>query len=186
MYTLFLTHTQLASLPRPASSSARSNTSPKPSPPSQPSQPSQPSHSLPPDLISLASTQDRRARAQPAVDLLTNLPSPPPASQNQQPSFDMESKPQDNVKDTIMSLYSSRPQYGAYTAQGMPVNAYYYQQQQAAAMRMMQQQQLQVRQVQEQMQQLKLRQQHPPVAVGNGGIPSSNPGGGHTLNPHLW
>ena len=180
MCTLSNTHTQLASLPRPSSTSARSNTSPKPSPPSQPS------HSLPPDLIFLASTQDGQARAQPAVDLLTNLPSPPPASQNQQPSFDMENKPQDNVKDTIMSLYSSRPQYGAYTAQGMPVNAYYYQQQQAAAMRMMQHQQLQVRQVQEQMQQLKLRQQHSPVAVGNGGIPSSNPGGGHTLNPHLW
>ena len=97
-----------------------------------------------------------------------------------------------------MSLYGSQPQYGSYTAQGYPVNAYHYSQQQQAAMRMAQvqqmaqhrQQQLQLQQVQQQMKQIKINQQQHPLAVGNGSFPSSvAPGGGvggHTLNPHLW
>lgn len=98
-----------------------------------------------------------------------------------------------------MSLYSSQPQYGSYTAQGYPVNAYHYSQQQQAAMRMAQvqhlaqqrQQQMQLQQVQQQMKQIKVnRQPQHPVAVGNGSFPSSvAPGGGiggHTLNPGLW
>lgn len=117
------------------------------------------------------------------------------------PSLIPEQTKQD-VKDSIMSLYSSQPQYGAYTAQGYPVNAYHYNQQQQAAMRMAQvqqlaqqrQTQLQLQQVQQQMNQIKINQQHHPVAVGNGSFPSSaapggrvvGGGGGHTLNPHLW
>ena len=115
------------------------------------------------------------------------------------PSLIPEQTNQD-VKDSIMSLYSSQPQYGSYTAQGYPVNAYHYSQQQQAAMRMAQmqqvaqhrQQQMQLQQVQQQMQKIKINQQHHPVAVGNGSFPSSmGPGGGlggggHTLNPHLW
>ena len=170
-------HTQqLISVPRPSPPSTRRSVSPKP----------RPSHPLPSELISLSSTQSEQARAQPTVDLLTNLPSPTLACQDQEPALGVETTPRTDLKDSIMSLYSSQPQYGAYTAQGMPVNVYYYQQQQQAAMRMVQQQQHQVRQVQEQMHQLKLRQQQPQVTVGNGRVPSSNPGGGHTLNPHLW
>ena len=115
------------------------------------------------------------------------------------PSLIPEQTNQD-MKDSIMSLYSSpQAQYGSYTAQGYPVNAYHYNQQQQAAMRMAQmqqlaqqrQQQMQLQQVQQQMEQIKVnRQQHPPpVAVGNGTFPSTAPGGmggGHTLNPHLW
>lgn len=113
------------------------------------------------------------------------------------PSLVPEQTKQD-VKDSIMSLYSSQPQYGSYTAQGYPVNAYHYSQQQQAAMRMAQmqqmaqhrQQQLQLQQVQQQMKQIKINQQQHPLAVGNGSFPSSvTPGGGvggHTLNPHLW
>ena len=115
------------------------------------------------------------------------------------PSLVPEQTKQD-MKDSIMSLYSSpQQQYGSYTAQGYPVNAYHYNQQQQAAMRMAQmqqlaqqrQQQMQLQQVQQQMQQIKVnRQQQPPaVAVGNGTFPSTAPGGmggGHTLNPHLW
>ena len=114
------------------------------------------------------------------------------------PSLVPEQTKQD-VKDSIMSLYSSQPQYGSYTAQGYPVNAYHYSQQQQAAMRMAQvqhlaqqrQQQMQLQQVQQQMKQIKVnRQPQHPVAVGNGSFPSSvAPGGGiggHTLNPGLW
>ncbi len=104
------------------------------------------------------------------------------------------------MKDSIMSLYSSpQAQFGSYTAQGYPVNAYHYSQQQQAAMRMAQmqqlsqqkQQQMQLNQVQQQMQQIKINRQQPPpaMAVGNGTFPSAAPGGmggGHTLNPHLW
>lgn len=115
------------------------------------------------------------------------------------PSLVPEQTKQD-MKDSIMSLYSSpQAQYGSYTAQGYPVNAYHYSQQQQAAMRMAQmqqlaqqrQQQMQLQQVQQQMQKIKVNQQQQPpaVAVGNGTFPSTAPGGmggGHTLNPHLW
>lgn len=115
------------------------------------------------------------------------------------PSLIPEQTKQD-VKDSIMSLYSSQPQYGAYTAQGYPVNAYHYSQQQQAAMRMAQmqhvaqhrQQQMQLQQVQQQMQAIKVGRQQHPMAVGNGSFPSpvapggGMGGGGHTLNPHLW
>ena len=112
------------------------------------------------------------------VDLLTDLPSPGPVK-DQQPSLGV----QPSVKDNIMSLYSAPSQHHAYTAQGMPVNAYFHQQQQAAAVRMAQQQQ-QVNQVTQQMQRLKMQQHHRPVAVGN--TPPSSLGSGQTLNPHLW
>lgn len=109
------------------------------------------------------------------VDLLTDLPSPGPMK-NEQPLLGV----QPSLKDNIMSLYTARPQHAAFTAQGMPVNAYYYQQHKAAAVRMAQQQQ-QVDQVTQQMQQLKMQQHRQPVAVGN-----TPPSSGQTLNPHLW
>jgi hypothetical protein len=92
----------------------------------------------------------------------------------------------------------------AYTAHGYQVNPYVYQQQQAAAMRMAQQQQqlslAQVREVEEQMRHLKMRQGVEPSLLGNGqpfmqparDFPAGNlatafpQSGGQTLNPHLW
>lgn len=95
-----------------------------------------------------------------------------------------------DVKDSIMSLYST-PQR-SYTPQGYPVNALYYHQQQQAAMRMAQvaqQQQLQVNQVQQQMAQIRLNRPQQPLAVGNPTAPPNTTmfgSGGQTLNPHLW
>ena len=177
---------QLVPMQRPSPSSNRRSPSPhsKRSAPANPpplSIPAQPSGT---DLIALNSTAKKQ---QPEVDLLTGLPSPPPTQPSQGTSALLidPRDPQNVVKDSIMSLYSSQPVRYSYTAQGMPVNAYFYQQQQAAAMRMAQQQ-YQVQQVQNQMEQLKVRRQGQPVAVGNGTVPSTASGGGQTLNPHLW
>ncbi len=125
-----------------------------------------------------------------SVDLLTGLPLTFTASTTTQEATKQPSlgPVQNQVKDSIMSLYSSQPQQASYTVQGMPINAYHYQQQQAAAMHMAhmhsqaQQRYQQVQQVQQQMEQLKLRQQHatPSGDIGGGGI------GGQTLNPTLW
>lgn len=117
------------------------------------------------------------------MDLLTGLPLSSQATSQASAEPSIGSGQKSQVKDTIMSLYST-PQQASYTAHGMPVNAYYYQQQQAAAIHMAQaqaqQRYQQVQQVQQQMQQLKARQQQATPIGGTGG------GGGQTLNPTLW
>ena len=148
---------------------------------------------------SLSSISNPRPAAQKQTFASTPLEQPPLLLD---PGLQPEQTKQD-VKDSIMSLYSAQSQYGSYTAQGYPVNAYHYNQQQQAAMRMahmqqlaqQKQQQMRLQQVQQQMNQIKSHQQQQhPVAVGNGLFPSAAPGGGggggggggHTLNPHLW